>query len=426
MLSTIPQQKRSWRRLAIRVIVVLMFTLVTAEIALHVGYAFYRPDLNFSALIDLQHNVIHNESPDRRAARTSVLHPYVGLVIDPTLNSKSNAYGFWQIDGPLLKRSSNTVIVGITGGSVARDLCTFSAETLRNELSRRLPDKEIRIVCLAQEGFREPQLAMTLAYFQTLGAEFDVVLSLSGFNEAVLHPAESRGDALWIGYPRDWDFRLRDTEDIELNRMILEGQTAQVQRKVWAARAYRLRHIPLLSLHGTWAAIDSVYRERADKVTARLIASRDRLVNRYANVGPGTRYESAELRRNAQCEMWCAGARQLHRLSRFTDAKFLLCLQPNLHDGAGKPLTTKEREILRTGSIYREWVIQNYAYFADAGAALRSEGIAFYDLRRLYDGVSSTVYRDECCHFSKAGNDLLAEHIAELISGEVSPREPRP
>ena len=124
--------------------------------------------------------------------------------------------------------------------------------------------------------------------------------------------------------------------------------------------------------------------------------------------------------------MWCAGARQLHRLSRFTDAKFLLCLQPNLHDGAGKPLTTKEREILRTGSIYREWVIQNYAYFADAGAALRSEGIAFYDLRRLYDGVSSTVYRDECCHFSKAGNDLLAEHMAELISGEVSPRESRP
>ena len=422
--STTPKRKASRRILVFRVTIVLLLTVITAEIAMHLGFAVFRSGLNMRGLIDQQYNVIQYEQFDRRIARPNVLHPYVGAVIDPTKNEKCNSYGFWQIDGPLLKRKSNTVIVGITGGSVARDLCTFSAETLRNELSQRMPGKEIKIVCLAQEGFREPQLAMTLAYFQTLGAEFDVVVSLSGFNEATLHPAESPADALWIGYPRDWDMRLRDTEDPEVNRLILEGQMAQIKRNAWAKWAYQYRHIPLFTLHGTWAAIDSIYMHRADKVTAQLMAIRPRIINRYANVGPSIRYSSAEARRDAQCEMWCAGARQLQRLSRSTDAKFLLCLQPNLYDESVKPLTEEEREIKRRGSVYQPWVEKNYAHFATAGAALRTEGIAFFDLRRLYDDVPSTIYRDECCHFNLDGNNLLATRIAELITDEYDDQVP--
>lgn len=422
--STIPKRKLSRRILVFRVIIVLLLVVISAEIAMRLGYAVFRSGLNLQTLIDQQYNLIHDEQTGRQSGRPNALHPYVGLVIDPTHNSKCNSYGFWQIDGPILKRSSSTVIVGITGGSVAKDLCTFSAETLRDELSRKLPGKEIKIVCLAQEGFREPQLAMTLAYFQTLGAEFDVVVSLSGFNEAALHPAESSGDSLWIGYPRDWDMRLRDTEDPEVNRLVLEGQMAQITRTAWAARAYSYRHIPLFIVHGTWAAIDSVYRHRADNVSTQLMAIRHRIVNRYANVGPSVQYSTAEARRDAQCEMWCAGARQLQRLSRSADATFLLCLQPNLYVETSKPLTDEEQEIKRRGSIYQEWVEKNYAHFAAAGVALRAEGIAFFDLCRLYDDVSSTVYRDECCHFNLDGNNLLATRLAELITDELKDQKP--
>lgn len=422
--SATPKRKLSRRILMFRAMIVLLLTVVSAEIAMHVGYAVFHSGLNMRALFDQQDSVIQYEQVDRRIARPNVLHPYVGTVIDPTKNKESNSYGFWQIDGPILKRKSNTVIVGITGGSVARDLCSLSAETLRNELSQKLPGKEVKIVCLAQEGFREPQLTMTLAYFQTLGAEFDVVVSLSGFNEAVLHPAESPGDALWIGYPRDWDMRLRDTEDPDVNRLILDGQMARIKRTAWAKWAYQYRHIPLFTLHGTWAAIDSVYKQRSDNVTTQLMAIRPRIVSRYANVGPSVQYSSEEARRDAQCEMWCAGARQLQRLSRSADASLLLCLQPNLHDATRKPLTDEEQEIKRRGSIYQEWVEKNYAHFAAAGTALQTEGIAFFDLRRLYDDVSTTIYRDECCHFNRDGNDLLATRIAELITIEIQDRKP--
>ena len=417
--SITPKRKLAPRVLLFRVFTVLLLTLISAEIAMRLGYAVFRPELNLQALTEQQSNVIHIDIPERRSARPNALHPYVGVVIDPTQNPACNSYGFWQIDGPILKRSSRAVIVGITGGSVARDLCTFSAETLKSELSRRLPGKEIKIVCLAQEGFREPQLAMTLAWFQTLGAEFDVVVSLSGFNEAALHPAESARDALWIGYPRDWDVRVKDNENPELNRLILEGQTAEIRRTAWASWAFRNRGIPLLTLHGAWAAIDSVYKQKVDNVTSQLMEIRAGMSKRYANVGPRLRYSSAEERRDAQCEMWCAGARQLQRLSKSMDATFLLCLQPNLHEKTSKLLTEEEQEIKERGSIYQEWVEKNYARFAAAGDALRAEGIAYFDLRRLYDDVSSTVYRDECCHFNLDGNNLMATRIADLIADEL-------
>jgi hypothetical protein len=416
---TVRKRKISGRLLLFRTTIVLLLTLFSAELVMRLGYLVFRPGFTVSRLINQQYNLTQHVMVGRRSTQPNVLHPYVGFVVDPTQNEKFNSYGFWQIDGPLLRRSPNTVIVGITGGSVARDLCQFSAETLRKSLSMKFPGKEIRIVCLAQEGFREPQLAMTLAYFQTLGAEFDVVVSLSGFNEAVLHPAESLGDELWVGYPRAWDIRLTDTEDPEVNRLIWEGQTLQRDRVKCAGAAYKLRHIPLLTIHGVWSALDAGYANRLMEASANLADSRLRIMDRYANVGPRVRYNSDEARRSAQCEMWCAGARQLQRLCKSTDARFLLCLQPNLHDGNRKPLTWEEEHFKKRGSAYQEWVEKNYSYFATTGAGLKEEGIAFFDLRNLYDGVSSFVYRDECCHFSQNGSDLLAERIAEVIHGEM-------
>lgn len=87
-------------------------------------------------------------------------------------------------------------------------------------------------------------------------------------------------------------------------------------------------------------------------------------------------------------------------------------------------LTEEGAKIKRIGTPDRQWVENNYAHFAVAGVALRSEGIAFFDLRQLYDDVSSTIYRDECCHFNQGGNDLLANRVAELIEGELKGQEP--
>lgn len=422
----VPKRRISRKVFVLRVTIVLLLSLITAEVALRLGFAVFRPGVNVRTLTDEQYDLSRHVLVGRRNTQPDVLHPYVGFVLDPTRNQDVNSFGFWQIDGPLLKRTPNSLIVGITGGSVARELCSNSAETIRRELSRIFPEKKVQIVCLAQDGFREPQLAMTVSYFQMLGAEFDAVVSVSGFNEAVLHPAESPADDLWIGYPRAWNVRLTDTEDPEVNRLIWEGQTVQVQRTDWAVQAYKLRHIPLLTIHGLWSAVDSHYKNRLVGAAANLMNSRIRIMNRYANVGPSTQYSSRVARTTAQCNMWLAGSRQIQRLCKSMGARFLLCLQPNLHDSKGKVMTEDEKIIAMRGSIYQEWVLKNYEHFANAGTGLKSEGIAFSDLRTLYDDVSSTVYRDECCHFNQNGNDLLATRIATLIAAELNQQERLP
>jgi len=250
--------------------------------------------------------------------------------------------------------------------------------------------------------------------------KFDIVLSLSGFNEATLHPVESPGDELWVGYPRGWDTRLTDTEDPEQNRLIWQGQVIQMKRRDLAIQAYRLRNIPLLSLHGAWSAIDSGYRNELHRAVMDLTRRRNVVSMRYPNIGPRIQYPSAESRRNAQCEMWCGGTRQLHRLCQSAGSKFLLCLQPNLFDRDGKPLTLEESEMVRSGSVYQPWVVQNFPHFALRGKQLRDEGISFFDLRSLYREVTDAVYRDDCCHFTKSGNDLLADKIASLIAAELN------
>lgn len=418
--SPVPKRKLTWRSLALRAGFVSLLTLIFAEISMRAGYAVFRPGVTVASLVQEQYDLTQHVMIGRRNTQPNVLHPYVGFVVDPTRNSKFNAYGFWQVDGPLIKRSSNSIVIGVTGGSVARDLCEYSATTLREELSRKFPQKQIKIVCLAQEGFREPQLAMTVNYFLTLGAEFDAVVSLSGFNEAVLHPAESPEDDLWIGYPRAWNVQLTDTEDPELNRLIWEGQTFQEQRTSCAAQAYRFRKIPLLAIHGVWSAVDAHYRKRLVEAAANLLNSRHKVTQRYANIGPATPYSSSDGRRNAQIEMWLAGTRQIQRLCKGTNARLLLCLQPNLHDNNRTKMTDEEQQLIRGSSVYQRWVSENYAHFAAAGVRLRSEGISFHDLRDLYDEVPSSVYRDECCHFNQNGNDLLARRLAALVADELN------
>ena len=49
-----------------------------------------------------------------------------------------------------------------------------------------LSGRKIDIVRLALPGQKQPQQLMTLAWVQSLGAEFDIVVNLDGYNEAVL------------------------------------------------------------------------------------------------------------------------------------------------------------------------------------------------------------------------------------------------
>ena len=45
----------------------------------------------------------------------------------------------------------------------------------------------------------------------------------------------------------------------------------------------------------------------------------------------------------------------------------------------------------------------------------RSENVQFFDATRVFDSEPAHVYMDDCCHYTQAGNYMLADFIAASI-----------
>lgn len=80
------------------------------------------------------------------------------------------------------------MLVGIFGGSVARQCCDQGAPRLAAllEWSPRFAGREVVPLCLGHEGYKQPEQLLVLAYLLSLGQQFDLVINIDGFNEVAL------------------------------------------------------------------------------------------------------------------------------------------------------------------------------------------------------------------------------------------------
>ena len=145
---------------------------------------------------------------EQRALTGGALHPYFGLTHRPGLPfdvpedlrpraagqppptpARTNNFGFVSTtDYPIRRTTGWQFFVGIFGGSVALWFCQVGADRLFDQLrkSPALAGREIVPVCLAHEGYKQPQQLLVLSYFLSLGQPFDLVIKLDGFNEVAL------------------------------------------------------------------------------------------------------------------------------------------------------------------------------------------------------------------------------------------------
>ena len=68
--------------------------------------------------------------------------------------------------------------------------------------------KEIIIVNAAIKGSKQPQQLMALNYLLVLGAEFDAVINLDGFNELALGMTDNARTGTALVFPRKWPLRV--------------------------------------------------------------------------------------------------------------------------------------------------------------------------------------------------------------------------
>src|SRR5262245_34479147 len=156
--------------------------------------------------------------PDLLARGAFALHPYLGYVYDPDVHRDGSQgftvgpYGFVDQMASLPKRDDRHVIVGIFGGSVALRFAYEAAPMLTQELRNipRFAEKEIVLVKAGLGAFKQPQQLMALNYLLVLGAEFDIVVNIDGFNDVALDGFYNRPKGVFPMFPNGWYFLTQD------------------------------------------------------------------------------------------------------------------------------------------------------------------------------------------------------------------------
>ena len=393
------------------------------------------------------------------AVETYRIHPYLGFIIRPSAASgtragtpgdvggdRYNNYGFdTPLDYPYRRRRPEELIVGIFGGSAADKLALFEAR--EKILSRLLADflgrepGDITLLNLAQGGFKQPQQLLIYTYFRALGQDLDLVVNLDGFNDVALATHNARaGVAIdmpsieHIGTLQELTAFSGSAGDIERSLRV-RGYWAkyrQMANRAWSGEAWELRFAAGFMVD--WLIYRLYHR--------RYLASRLQAAGTAGPVATGARASWLYLNQRTAApaagddraiddaaamdravELWAEASEMMHRAARQDEALYLHFVQPNQYYETARIFSAAERRVAWSeGSPYRELVPLGYPRLEAEVERLRRQGIPVEGLFRLLDPVAEPVYVDDCCHFTDAGQRVLARHIGEAAVAALSRR----
>lgn len=371
--------------------------------------------------------------PSREPAwmREHILHPYLGFVRNYNkqrhifnrfvIHEPVNEYGFFG-KPPVPGKTADKFVIAILGGSVATELFLYGRGTLKRELKKypEFATREIKFVSIALGGFKQPQQLIALTYFLTLGARYDLVINLDGFNEVALPYPDNFKFGVSPFFPRNW--RVYAEKSIRPDTASLYGkisdniETMEHWRKYFSRKPYRDSHFFLL----VWQHYSKY------KLNQRAILE-NQLRNRFKDDadltaqqrGPGYPDDSPDNIFIDSVALWKTASFLTWQMCESMNIKYFHFLQPNQYVKGSRELTAWERKNAYAGPLYpyRKGAEHGYPLLIKAGQDLKQKKVPYFDLSGIFRNESRTVYRDACCHFNKLGNDLLAKHIAEAVAG---------
>lgn len=346
-----------------------------------------------------------------------MVHPYLGFVHKPV--GSYNEYGF-PFAKPLAIRSEDTLNVCVTGGSVAKQLVQFSSSTLTEQL-KKIPGfagKEINLVVLALGGFKQPQQMLALSYYMSLGAFYDVVINLDGFNEVVLPYADNLPFGIHSSYPRHWNVYSRKM--LDNNSIVILGKQTVLKEKQYN-RARNVKKSLLRNSNAAlfiWKILDQETDLTIHKIENELRTALSESDLSPQTTGPAEVVSDTLKYLQQQVEVWANCSRFMDDLSNDQEFQYYHFLQPNQYFEGSKVLTDEELKIaFEQGEFpYKTAVRLAFPMLIREGQNLVSEGIQFRDLTLLFKNTTHSVYSDKCCHFNKTGYDAIVTEIVKTIS----------
>lgn len=414
----------------------------------HLAYfAAYRQAYSRAALDTRAHEAMAaagDTSGGAAGQRDYLLDPYFGYVTktsqpsgdgETTINL-ARSYGF-DTPGQIIADYPDKVFtVAILGGSVAKYFAANMSGVLK-EYVERLPQakgRNVVIIGLGNYSYKQPQQLNIATDFLAQGARFDLVVNIDGFNE-VAHPeVHNISNNVSPYFPSGWSDR---TGEVASNEdLALLGEITLLKNiRAWAARFYE-RFGYGAGAGTVWSLCDTLLGNRIQQKEAARLQKKTVRTMQNANAlsispsgkisfGSHRDYPAEELYPDLATH-WAMASALIHNAITSAGGKYYHFLQPNQYDNGSKPLSDVEKTTAYSpNSPYKLGVEQGYGLLRTAGRDLAAAGVDFIDTSGLFSNHTETLYLDDCCHYNKAGEEVLARAIGEtIVKGGDAPGKP--
>ncbi len=339
----------------------------------------------------------------------------------------TNNFGFVSPYNYPIDRGPNEFIIGIFGGSVSVWFCQVGVERLLDDLRQNAFFKSRTLVplCMAHEGYKQPQQALVLAYFLSIGQPFDLVVNIDGLNEVALSPVDAQNN-LDISMPSASHF-------IPLINLIDKGSlTPQRLESLAAIARYqsRLDAVAGLLNRNRSAAIDAVgsgYRTWLMNRYDTQVRTFDSLPSTPGSsliaAIPPTQERKGPMLFEEIARNWAAASLLMHSMLAAKSIPYVHVLQPNQYHHTARTFSPEESAVaLSQESAFKAGVEQGYpALLAEASSQDLAARAGFVDATRSFDAEPAPVYIDNCCHYTRVGYLKLADVVARGIIAVAGP-----
>jgi hypothetical protein len=383
-------------------------------------------------------------TPEDRLVVGEAVHPYFGVTHRPGTpfdipesllagsaapsRVSTNNFGFVSPHAyPFSKVRDHQFIVGLFGGSVGLWFCQVGAPRLMEDLKRHpfFRTKEVVPLCFSHEGYKQPQQALVLAYFLSVGQQFDLVINIDGFNDVALAALNNE---------RGLDISMPSVQHLD-PLINLVNQSALTSQKLESlATIFRDRQ-RLLDLTDTIrgnriASVNVVLDWYYRWVLAHYVRELGRFSNLPSNppenaliqaTPPVARREGAALLTDIAA-VWTRSSILMNEMLAARGVPYFHVLQPNQYYTTRAFSEAEAATALSEASPYRKSIEAGYPVLVRAAESeFPKRNVRFLDATRVLDREPAPVYIDNCCHYTLAGNNLLADFIAASVLGAPGP-----
>jgi hypothetical protein len=405
------------RRLSLVAVNVLVF-LVLAEMAAVVLYYVRSGRFFYTADRTIPPAIVET---NRGELSADVLHPYFGPIHRPGVRPQTNNVGFAARQAfPYARASGRQFLVGILGGSVAQAFCDRGTARLITALQRDadFAQREIVPLCFSHEGYKQPQQLIVLAYFLSLGQQYDLVINIDGFNEVALGArSHDRGRDISMPSPIHVDplLNLIDQATLTPERVQALARISRYKQQLNDLGG-RMRRSRIATVH---FALDRYYvftmnRYRAEVAAYDALPSNPSASSVLMLTPPMKNRDGEAALYEDIAAGWIHASLLMRDMLAARGARYLHVLQPNQYF-TRRVFSDQEARVALNGSQpFKPAVERGYPVLVKATAAFMGRE-EFIDGTTAFDDEPAAVYEDDCCHYTDRGYEMLAELIASRL-----------